>query len=49
MSKERKKGTPEPTKKALKLTDMRSKTDFNGSYTGTPQKGEKPMQDADDL
>ncbi|MBQ8658831.1 MAG: hypothetical protein IJ506_06820 [Clostridia bacterium] len=40
---------PAPTKKAMALTDMRSEGDFNGSYTGTPEKGEKPMQDADDL
>lgn len=28
---------------------MRSPFDVNGSYTGTPQDGEKPVQDADDL
>ena len=28
---------------------MRSPYDVNGSYTGTPQEGERPVQDADDL
>ena len=28
---------------------MKSDCDVNGSYTGNPQKGEKPVQDADDL
>lgn len=31
-------------------SEMYSKTDPNGSYTGTPHdKNEKPIQDADDL
>lgn len=30
-----------------KFNDIKSDTD--GSYTGTPEKGEKPVQDADDL
>ena len=46
----RKKRDFSPTEKAKKLTDMRSETDVNGSYTGKPQdKNEKPVQDADDL
>ncbi len=28
---------------------MRSPYDVNGSYTGTPADGERPVQDADDL
>ena len=28
---------------------MHSPYDVNGSYTGTPQGGGKPVQDADDL
>ena len=28
---------------------MHSAYDVNGSYTGTPEDGEKPVQDADDL
>lgn len=40
---------PAPTKKALSLTKMSSFTDVYGSYTGRCEKGEKPMQDADDL
>lgn len=35
-------------KRARKET-MRSSYDVNGSYTGTPQDGEAPVQDADDL
>lgn len=35
------------TKKREKL--MQSSYDVNGSYTGTPQDGGKPVQDADDL
>ena len=31
------------------LRPMRSPFDENGSYTGTPQDGGKPVQDADDL
>ena len=42
--------TPAPTKRALELVGNTSKTDVNGSYTGVPQdKGEMPVQDADDL
>ena len=32
-----------------KKCPMRSPYDVNGSYTGTPENGEKPVQDADDL
>ena len=49
MNKQAKKEIPLPTKKALKLTEMKSDTDVNGSYTGTPHEGISPMQDADDL
>ncbi|MFQ7035135.1 MAG: hypothetical protein ACLRTQ_05385 [Candidatus Borkfalkia sp.] len=28
---------------------MRSPYDVNGSYTGNPTNGDKPIQDADDL
>ena len=39
-----------PTEKAMKLTDMSSKTDTLGSYTGQGKdKKERPVQDADDL
>ena len=39
-----------PTEKAVVLTDMRSSTDVNGSYTGKPENArEIPVQDADDL
>ena len=39
-----------PTEKALQLTDMRSQTDYLGSYTGQGKnKKERPIQDADDL
>ena len=42
-----------PTEKALEITENSNKdnipSDVNGSYTGTPLKGEKPVQDADDL
>ena len=39
-----------PTEKAKRLTDMRSDTDVNGSYTGQPRNArEIPVQDADDL
>lgn len=45
-----KKKTSRPTEKALRLTDMRSRTDFLGSYTGNAEeKRETPVQDADDL
>ena len=41
---------PAPTKTALGLVGDVSNTDVNGSYTGRPKnKGEKPVQDADDL
>jgi hypothetical protein len=40
---------PAPTKKAMELTKMESKTDVNGSYTGRCEDGGKPVQDADDL
>ena len=30
-------------------TDKRIISDVNGSYTGNPLNGEKPIQDADDL
>lgn len=40
--------SPKPTEKALALTEMGSKTDLNGSYTGKPEHG-IPVQDADDL
>ena len=49
MSKKKNDRVPAPTEKALKLTKMKSATDVNGSYTGQPKKGEKPMQDVDDL
>ena len=32
-----------------KAKNMRSPFDVNGSYTGTPADGGKPVQDADDL
>ena len=39
-----------PTEIAMRLTDMNSGTDLYGSYTGKPKyKGDKPVQDADDL
>lgn len=39
-----------PTKAAKELTEMGSKTDLNGSYTGKPlDPNEIPVQDADDL
>lgn len=39
-----------PTKTAKELTEMGSKTDLNGSYTGKPlDPNEIPVQDADDL
>ena len=39
-----------PTEKAKALTDMKSDTDVNGSYTGAPKNPrEIPVQDADDL
>ncbi|MFQ7700022.1 MAG: hypothetical protein ACLRL0_01990 [Christensenellaceae bacterium] len=39
-----------PTEKAKALTDMKSDTDVNGSYTGAPKNPRKiPVQDADDL
>ena len=42
--------TPAPTQRALELVGTTSKTDVNGSYTGVPKnKGEMPVQDADDL
>ena len=31
------------------LCKMKSKFDRNGSYTGTPEEGRRPEQDADDL
>ncbi len=40
---------PAPTKKAMELTKMKSPNDVYGSYTGRGEKGERPMQDADDL
>lgn len=43
------KRVPAPTKKAMKLTQMQSANDVYGSYTGIGEKGELPMQDADDL
>jgi hypothetical protein len=49
MSKKKTERVPAPTEKALKLTKMKSDTDVNGSYTGNPKKGERPVQDADDL
>ena len=49
MTKKPSKRVPAPTKRALELTNMYSPNDLDGSYTGQPQKGEKPMQDADDL
>ena len=36
-------------KKGKTAKPMRSPYDVNGSYTGTPQDGEAPVQDADDL
>jgi hypothetical protein len=44
-----KKRVPAPTQKALSVLDFQSNTDVLGSYTGNPKKGEKPVQDADDL
>ena len=42
-----------PTKKALDVTENFNNdeilSDVNGSYTGLPLNGEKPVQDADDL
>ena len=42
-----------PTKKALEVTknfnDDEIPSDVNGSYTGYPLNGDKPIQDADDL
>ena len=42
-----------PTKKALEVTENFNNekilSDVNGSYTGCPLNGEKPVQDADDL
>ena len=35
--------------KQKKPRSLRSAYDVNGSYTGTPEDGEKPVQDADDL
>ncbi len=41
---------PAPTKRALDVLEVPSKTDVNGSYTGRPKnKREIPVQDADDL
>jgi hypothetical protein len=41
---------PAPTQKALDTLSGPSNTDILGSYTGKPKsKGEKPVQDADDL
>ncbi len=36
-------------KKDKRRGAMRSPYDVNGSYTGTPEEGGKPVQDADDL
>ena len=50
MTKKQVQRVPAPTKKALGLLIGYSETDVNGSYTGVPEnKGEKPVQDADDL
>lgn len=42
-----------PTEKALEITENFNNdqipSDVNGSYTGCPLNGEKPIQDADDL
>lgn len=35
--------------KGKKAAAMKSPFDVNGSYTGVPENGEKPVQDADDL
>ena len=40
---------PAPTQKALEVVLTPSNTDVNGSYTGTPKYGKKPVQDVDDL
>ena len=41
---------PAPTQKALDTLSGPSNTDILGRYTGKPKsKGEKPVQDADDL
>ena len=37
------------TAKNTELTDFKSHTDIEGSWTGTPYDGGKPIQDADDL
>ena len=49
MTKKHTRAIPAPTKKAMELTKMKSKTDVNGSYTGSCEDGGKPVQDADDL
>lgn len=33
----------------IKITNLKSKNDPNGSYTGCPTDGGEPVQDADDL
>jgi hypothetical protein len=46
----RKSCVPAPTQKALDVFVAPSNTDVKGSYTGKPKnKGEMPVQDADDL
>lgn len=43
-------GLSRPTQEALKIVNLYSSKDPNGSYTGYPTvKGEMPVQDADDL
>ncbi len=37
------------TTKNTELPDFKSHTDIEGSWTGTPYDGGKPVQDADDL
>ena len=39
----------EKSTKNTELTDFKSHTDIEGSWTGTPYDGGKPIQDADDL
>jgi hypothetical protein len=50
MTKQKSRGVPAPTKRALGVFHGPSNTDVNGSYTGLPKdKRETPVQDADDL
>lgn len=48
-----KKKNTKPTQKALEVTESvdtnNIASDINGSYTGCPEDGGEPVQDADDL